>query len=119
MIDEYKMTTISTLNIEGKELFVEVDSEPYAQKSKSERFRPEGSELTGITEKTVNAAQVIENTISGISNAIVSALKHSAPDECEIELSISFKGENHPIPVIVKLSGEGSIRVKVKWKKQS
>jgi hypothetical protein len=49
-------------------------------------------------------------------NVHASLAEHS-PHEWAMEVSIGFKGETQPIPVIVTGSATGSVKVTAKWKR--
>lgn len=111
------MSTLKIIQIGGKEVVVEVDPAVPIEAAPSETFRPEGAELTGIAEKARDAAAMIEDSIAGIASAVLKALEQVRPDECSVELGMTFKGEHSPVPVLVKIAGEASIKVTAKWVK--
>lgn len=111
------MSRLSIVRIGGKDVVVEVEPAPIGLPGNSE-FAPEGAELTGIGDRARDAAAMIENSIAGVAAAALKALEHVAPDECSVEIGMTFKGEHSPIPVIVKVAGEASFKVTAKWTKK-
>lgn len=109
------MGTLQVVRIGGKDVFVEVEPMEFGQPSAGEFNAPEGAELTGIRERARDAAVAIEESISGIAGAALKALEAVSPDECTVEMGMTFKGEGMPVPVLVKISGEASFKVTAKW----
>jgi hypothetical protein len=60
---------------------------------------------------------MLRRAVSGIGAALHVAYLATKPDEMTVELSFALKGETELIPVLINGSGEGSIRVAIKWKK--
>jgi len=64
----------------------------------------------------VDTLSMLRGAVTGIGAALRSALLETKPSEMSVALSFALKGEANPIPVLVNGSGEGSIRVEIKWK---
>lgn len=109
------MTIIKEIEIAGRTVFVEVEPASIETTELPKGFAPEGAEETGFGDKLRDATGIIRDTIEGLAETVLQARKSVAPDECEIEIGFAFKGENQPIPILVKVGGEASIKVKAKW----
>lgn len=109
------MTKITAVEIAGRTIFVEIEPASIEPAQRSDGFAPEGAEETGFADRLNDATGIIRDTIEGLAETILQARKAVAPDECEIEIGFVFKGENQPIPILVKVGGEASIKVKAKW----
>jgi hypothetical protein len=59
---------------------------------------------------------MLRASISGIGGALRGALGKAQPDEMTVALNFVLKGEVNVIPVLMQGSGEGSIKVELKWK---
>lgn len=59
---------------------------------------------------------MLRNAVSGIGGALRGALDKTQPDEMTVALNFVLKGEVNVIPVLMQGSGEGSIKVELKWK---
>jgi hypothetical protein len=57
----------------------------------------------------------LETAIKDLSNSIRKALQEAQPNEFSVQLNFGLKGGIQVIPVLLKGSAEGSIKVKVKW----
>ena len=68
---------------------------------------------------TGDATTLMQDTIGSITSVVLDALRKVSPDECSVEIGLTFKGEHSPIPVLVKVGGEASVKVKATWKKPS
>lgn len=109
------MEKVQAVMIAGRNVFVEVDHANIKHLQHSEGSGPEGSEETGYADRLRDATGIIRDTIEGLAEIVLQARNTIAPSECEIEIGFAFKGENQPIPILVKVGGEASIKVKAKW----
>ena len=111
------MAVLRTVTISGREIVVEVEpaSLPHMP-LRGDEF-PEGAEPTNFQERLKDASLLIDNTITGICSVVVKALQDLAPNEFSVEIGLTFKGENQPIPVLVKVGSEASIKVTASWNK--
>lgn len=110
---------LSVITIDGKRIVVESDPEDLPVSLEDAPGVPVGAEPTGLGDRVQDAAKLIENTVGAIAGTVLSALKGVQPDECSLEIGFAFKGEHSPIPVLVKVGGEASVKVKASWKKPS
>lgn len=110
------MTKIQTVMIAGRTVFVEVEPASIEETPRPGGYVPDGAEETNFADRLYDATGIIRDTIEGLAEIVLQARKTIAPDECEIEIGFAFKGENQPIPILVKVGGEASIKVKAKWK---
>ncbi len=79
---------------------------------------PAGAEPTGMGDKLDDAMALMRASIGAMARNVRDSLADQAPDEWAMEVSIGFKGETRPIPVIVTGSATGSIKVTAKWKRE-
>ena len=111
------MSNVAQVIVGGRVIFVEVTPIDNVSAIESNATLPRGAEATAFGDRLRDATGTIRNTISGVASAVLEATEAFAPDECEVEIGMVFKGENQPIPVLVKIGGEASIKVKAKWVK--
>jgi hypothetical protein len=79
---------------------------------------PPGAEPTGIFDDVIIGSKLLKETISGTAKSVFDSLKNLQPDEWSVEINIGMKADDmQVIPVLVKGSGEGSIKVTATWKK--
>lgn len=79
---------------------------------------PEGAEATGIIDDVVIGSKLLKETITGTAQSVFDSLKGLQPDEWSVEINIGMKAEDMKvIPVLVTGTGEGSLKVTAKWKK--
>jgi hypothetical protein len=109
------MTKIQAVVLAGRTVFVEIEPASMGNLQRPDGSGPEGSEETGFADRLHDAAGIIRDTIEGLAEIVLQARKTIAPNECEIEIGFAFRGENQPIPILVKVGGEASIKVKAKW----
>jgi hypothetical protein len=69
------------------------------------------------------AMDQLRASIAGIARGVHDSLSADAlggrpPKEWTMEVSIGFKGEDQPIPVIVTGAATGSIKITARWKQQ-
>lgn len=62
---------------------------------------------------------MLRNAVSTIGGALRGALGDARPDEMTVDLTFALKGEVNIIPVLMRGSGEGSIKVGLKWTRSS
>jgi hypothetical protein len=62
---------------------------------------------------------MLRNAVSTIGGALHGALGNARPDEMTVDLTFALKGEVNIIPVLMQGSGEGSIKVGLKWTRSS
>ena len=110
------MAQLGVVIINGREILVETEP-ALMPASASFAALPRGAEFTGVADRLQDAGRIIQNTVGGLAEAAFDALQQVAPDECSVEIALSFKGESNPVPVLVKIGGEASIKVTAKWKK--
>jgi hypothetical protein len=77
------------------------------------------SDLGGATGEDTMA--LLRASIAGLARSVrdslgAESLGDHAPQEWTIELSIGFKGEHQPVPVVVTGSATGSVKVTARWK---
>lgn len=113
------MATLSVITINGRQIVVETDAADLPVSMPDGPAVPRGAEATGFADRLKDAATLIEDTVGSIANTVLNALQHIKPDECSVEIGLSFKGEHQPIPVLVKVGGDASIKVTATWKKPS
>jgi hypothetical protein len=58
---------------------------------------------------------MLRHSIGAMARNVHASLAEHAPAEWAMEVSIGFKGETRPIPVIVTGSSSGSVKVTAKW----
>jgi hypothetical protein len=69
------------------------------------------------------AMDQLRASIAGIARGVHDSLSADAlggrpPKEWTMEVSIGFKGEDQPIPVIVTGAATGSIKITARWKQE-
>lgn len=107
----------------GTTIYVEVDETtlpdlPSPITSNQPDDLPEGAEATGIIDDIVIGSKLLKETITGTAQSVFDSLKGLQPDEWSVEINIGMKAEDMKvIPVLVTGTGEGSLKVTAKWKK--
>jgi hypothetical protein len=110
------MSVLSIVRVGDRDIVVEVEPATI-RGGASGVLAPEGAELTSkLGERLKDAAGIIEDTVAGVASATLKAFEQVAPDEFSIELGMTFKGEGSPIPVLVRVGAEASIKVTATWK---
>jgi hypothetical protein len=59
---------------------------------------------------------MLRDAVSAIGGSLRGALGKARPDEMTVTLKFVLKGEVNLIPVLVQGSGDGSIKVELKWR---
>jgi hypothetical protein len=111
------MAQLGVVIINGREILVETEPAEIPVPTSSAAL-PRGAEFTGMGDRLKDAGRIIQDTVGSLAEVAFDALQKVAPDESSIEIALSFKGESNPVPVLVKVGGEASIKVTAKWKKQ-
>jgi hypothetical protein len=109
------MAKLGLVVVNGREILVETEPADFPDYASS--ALPRGAEFTSMGDRLKDAGRIIEDTVAGLASAAFDALQQVSPDECSVEIALSFKGESSPVPVLVKLGGEASIKVTATWKK--
>jgi hypothetical protein len=68
-------------------------------------------------DKLADAMTMLRTSIGAMARNVRESLADQSPDEWAMEVSIGFKGETQPIPVVVTGSAAGSVKVTAKWKR--
>lgn len=111
------MIRIKPLTLDdGSQVLVEVEQADIAI-PRTPANLPAGAEPTGIADKLDDAMALMRNSIGAMARTVHASLAEHAPHEWAMEISIGFKGEAQPIPVIVTGSATGSVKVTAKWKR--
>lgn len=111
------MSMLGVVTVNGHQIIVETEAAPIPVLHPASEALPRDAEFTSMRGRLQDAGQMIRESIGAFAETAVEALRKAAPDECTVEIAISFRGETSPVPVMVKLGGEGSLRVTAKWKK--
>jgi hypothetical protein len=112
------MIRIKPLTLDdGSQILVEVEQADVPMTPPSANL-PAGAEPTGMMDKLDDAMGLLRNSIGAMARNVNAALAEQTPDEWAMEVSIGFKGETQPIPVIVTGSAAGSVKVTAKWKRK-
>ncbi len=78
---------------------------------------PAGAEATGLSDNISSAIGLLRNQISAVADTVQEALVSNRPDELKVELTIGFKGESQPIPVILTGAASGGLKITASWKR--
>jgi hypothetical protein len=112
------MIRIKPLTLDdGSQILVEVEQADVPMAAPTD-FLPASTEPTGIGAKPDDAMAMLRNSIGAMARNVHASLADQSPHEWAMEVSIGFKGETRPIPVIVTGSATGSVRVTAKWKRE-
>ncbi|MCG6941129.1 MAG: hypothetical protein LJE69_07750 [Thiohalocapsa sp.] len=111
------MIRIKPLTLDdGSQILVEVEQADVSLAGPADNL-PTGAEPTGLGGKLDDAMAMMRNSIGAMARNVHASLSDQSPDEWAMEVSIGFKGETQPIPVIVTGSATGSVKVTAKWKR--
>lgn len=114
---------LAPLNIADEEVvFIEIEDSEIDETIKIKKKLndvPEGAEYVSNNSNKNNIMENLKKGIETFSEGIYSSLKKANPDEASIEFSLAIKGKINPIPVIVSSSTESTIKVTLKWKKNT
>ena len=108
------MIRIKPLTLDnGTRILVEVE----------EAHLPNDTESGDIGSRLDDAMMLLRDSISGMAQSVCESLAEGSsegtvPEEWTMEISIGFKGEDRPIPVIVTGAATGSVKVTAKWKRR-
>lgn len=109
------MSKIATMKVGDATVFVSVSDDVSVQHQAGAldpQIGPAGNSLNiGFFDPLVE----LKRSISAIASEMRDAMLAVQPDEATLDLSFSLKGDVQLIPVLVKSSGEGEIKVSFKW----
>jgi hypothetical protein len=112
------MIRIKPLTLDdGSQILVEVEQADIAVAGYQANL-PAGAEPTAMGEKLDDAMAMLRNSIGAMARNVHASLAEQSPHEWAMEVSIGFKGETQPVPVIVTGSATGSVKVTAKWKRE-
>jgi hypothetical protein len=111
------MIRIKPLTLDdGSRILVEVEQADVPLAAPTDSL-PTGAEPAGIGGELDDPMALMRNSIGAMARNVHASLAEHAPHEWAMEVSIGFKGETQPIPVIVTGSATGSVKVIAKWKR--
>jgi len=114
------MIRIKPLTLDdGSRILVEVEQADVALAAPTDSL-PTGAGpagIGGIGGELDDPMALMRNSIGAMARNVHASLAEHAPHEWAMEVSIGFKGETQPIPVIVTGSATGSVKVIAKWKR--
>jgi hypothetical protein len=112
------MIRIKPLTLDdGSKILVEVEQADVPPTAYADNL-PAGAEPTGMADKLDDAMAMMRSSIGAMARNVNESLADQSPEEWAMEVSIGFKGETQPIPVIVTGSATGSVKVTAKWKRR-
>ncbi len=116
------MIRIKPLTLDdGSQILVEIEQADLAMPMSAATL-PADADPTGKGGEPADAMAMLRNSIGAMARNVHASLAQQAqheqaPHEWTMEVSIGFKGETQPIPVIVTGSATGSVKVTAKWKR--
>ena len=80
--------------------------------------RPSGADPVTKRDHLRKASSLLQDQLDGLASLAQSALASGKPSEVTLEAHVKFKGDVAFIPFIAEASGEGGLKLTLKWKEE-